>query len=409
MTCKVACFLSLVLFAGWREPCRAWTATPPHRKQPVRRHVTGGMPIRSSSPLPSAPSTAEASAVAATERAVARLKAVLAREYATFFDPMERSFYKEDVTFDDPLTSLSGVDAYRTNVDMLASRTLLGRLLFRDAGIVLHGIEGGDVDPRDGTIADIVTRWTLRMTVQVLPWSPTARFTGVSVYRVVPGGPEGVLVVQQNDYWDSINLREGGAYGRVDKGLALRDFLGQLSPGNLQAPSAAPELPYQLLRRGQGYEVRRYPAFVAVETSYARRDEGYAMLDAATKGRSPLAPALMTVANDGKTMQWPLEYALPGESMNAGPSLEDSLREQPGCRRVTVPERVVAVGTFQDASLEPVVRRADTQLRADLKRDGIRVSGETLTFAQYDAVFSVGQRRGEVWIPLMEGSHPWSL
>jgi hypothetical protein len=54
------------------------------------------------------------------------------------------------------------------------------------------------------------------------------------------------------------------------------------------------------------------------------------------------------------------------------------------------------------------VRRADRQLRMALKRDGIFVAPTTpVMFAQYDAVFSIGQRRGEVWIPLDDDSHPW--
>ena len=63
--------------------------------------------------------------------AVADLKKVLEREYISFFDPMERDYYSPTVTFDDPMTSLEGVDAYQSNVDMLASRTLKGKFLFQ--------------------------------------------------------------------------------------------------------------------------------------------------------------------------------------------------------------------------------------------------------------------------------------
>lgn len=54
-----------------------------------------------------------------TKLAVEKLKMVLEREYVSFFDPMERSWYAKDVSFDDPMTSLSGVDAYQGNVDMV--------------------------------------------------------------------------------------------------------------------------------------------------------------------------------------------------------------------------------------------------------------------------------------------------
>ena len=79
------------------------------------------------------------------------------------------------VTFDDPLNSLSGLKAYRNNVDMLAGRTLFGGLLFSDAAINLHDVR----ELEDGRLQ---TRWTLRVCFSALPWAPTARFTGISVY-----------------------------------------------------------------------------------------------------------------------------------------------------------------------------------------------------------------------------------
>lgn len=399
--------LLVVLISVISSTCRAWTSSLPISTW-TARPIPTSLQAAPASPSETAKSVAQLNDI---QESVDSLKSVLSKEYASFFDPMERDFYSQDVRFIDPLTSLCGVDSYQANVDMLASRTLLGKVLFRDAGIILHRIDGGVVDPNDHTrITDIVTRWTLRMTVQILPWAPTARFSGVSVYKVSPGGPKGAVITEQSDYWDSINLQTNGSYAPVDKSLAIQDFLKQLSPDkNLQAaPSAGVELPYQLLRRGRDYEVRKYPSYTAVATPYSRRDEGYAILDFVTAGRTPLAPALMTVKSDQKTMQWPLSFALPGESAPASLSLGDRLQEQPECQVVTLPEQVVAIGSFQDASLEPVVRRADQELRKALQRDGIVVpsQGEVM-FAQYDAVYSVGQRRGEVWIPLEPGSHPW--
>ena len=51
----------------------------------------------------------------------------LSREYRSFFAPLEDEYYSSSVTFDDPLNSLSGLKAYRNNVDMLAGRTLIWR------------------------------------------------------------------------------------------------------------------------------------------------------------------------------------------------------------------------------------------------------------------------------------------
>lgn len=350
-----------------------------------------------------------------TTQAVDKLKKVLNREYVSFFDPMQREYYSEGVSFDDPMTSLSGVDAYQNNVDMLASRTLMGKFLFEDGGIVLHSVTGGEVQS-DGSISNIVTRWTLRVTVKVLPWQPTARFSGISVYEVSQGGSEGVVVDHQTDYWDSINIQQGGDYSKVDKGTAIADFLDQLKPENGNAAAAGVEMPYQLLRRGKDYEVRRYPSYNAATIPYDRRDEGYDLLATVTKGIEPLTPAIMQVPNDNnsqKTMSWPLNFAPPGSS--SPPPVPKSVAEtaqQPvwkDCQVGTVASKVVAVGTFADASVAPVVRKADAKLRAALQRDGIRVSkdSDSVQFAQYDAIFTLGKRRGEVWIELEDGAHPW--
>jgi hypothetical protein len=232
----------------------------------------------------------EASAVATadiekTKASAVKLKKVLEREYISFFNPMQTEYYAKDVSFDDPMTSLAGVDAYQNNVDMLSSRTFMGKFLFQDAGIALHSVTGGEVSP-DGSISDITTRWTLGVTAKVLPWSPNARFSGISVYEVSQGGSEGVLVNHQTDYWDSINIQEGGEYAKVDKGTAIKDFLNQLKPENAIAAEAGPELPYELLRRGKDYEVRRYPSYTAAKIPYDRRDEGYDVLATITKGEN---------------------------------------------------------------------------------------------------------------------------
>ncbi|KAG7346580.1 SOUL heme-binding domain containing protein [Nitzschia inconspicua] len=360
-------------------------------------------------------STLDSAQLEKTTQAVDKLKRVLNREYVSFFDPMQREYYSDGVSFDDPMTSLSGVDAYQNNVDMLASRTLMGKFLFQDGGIVLHSVTGGEVQP-DGRISDIITRWTLRVTVKVLPWQPTARFSGISVYEVSPGGSEGVVVDHQTDYWDSINIQQGGDYAKVDKGIAIKDFLNQLKPENGNAAAAGVEMPYQLLRRGKDYEVRRYPAYNAATIPYDRRDEGYDLLATITKGIEPLTPAIMQVPNDNsqKTMSWPLNFAPPGSS--SPPPIPKSVAEtaqQPmwkDCHVGAIPSKVIAVGSFADASVAPVVRKADARLREALKRDGITVSddSDSVKFAQYDAIFTLGKRRGEVWIELEDGAHPWS-
>jgi len=347
---------------------------------------------------------------------VTQLKKVLRREYVSFFDPMQPEYYSNDVAFDDPMTSLAGVDNYKKNVDMLASRTLLGKILFKDAGIVLHTVDGGDVNPTDGTISDITTRWTLRVTFKALPWQPTARFTGISVYEVSQGGSEGVVIEHQTDYWDSINIQDGGNYKKVEKLLAVNEFIDQIKPDKFEAAAAGVELPYQLLRRGKDYELRRYPSYTTATIPYDRRDEGYDVLASITKGMEPLAPSVMVVPNDDskKSMSWPLAYAFPGESTpkQIPQSILDRSKESmwSDCDIETFGSTVVAVGSFSDASVAPIVRKADKKLRESLKRDGILFpsgSDSSVKFAQYDAIFSLGKRRGEVWIEIDDDGHPY--
>lgn len=123
----------------------------------------------------------------------------------------------------------------------------------------------------------------------------------------------------------------------------------------------------------------------------------------------------MTVQDDdeAKFMTWPLTFARPGEQ--TAPNDEGAMRKSANaafenCQVTTQPEQVVAVREFSDASMEPVVRKNDRLLREALARDGIAVepsSSKFVQFAQYDAIFSMGKRRGEVWITLEDGSHPW--
>lgn len=248
--------------------------------------------LQSSSLGAASTSTAISASADEVQASVSQLKRVLEREYISFFDPMRTEYYAKDVTFDDPMTSLSGVASYQKNVDMLAGRTLMGKVLFDDAGIILHSVTGGEVlsdsNNNNINIQDITTCWTLKVTAKVIPWKPTAIFSGISVYKVKPTNKnaEGVIITGQTDYWDSINITPDGKgmYGKVEKNIAVSDFLRQLKPSGFKAQTAAPELPYSLLRRGDGYEIRRYPSYTAVEIPYGRRDEGFGTLGSFTNG-----------------------------------------------------------------------------------------------------------------------------
>ena len=135
---------------------------------------------------------------------------------------------------------------------------------------------------------------------------------------------------------------------------------------------------------------------------------------------NPLAPSLMKVWNDvndakDKTMTWPLEFSLPGQGSEAppAPTLASEKSGDGQWKSISIaskPESVIAVRTFGDAAMGPVVRNSDRELRQLLKRDGLvpkDESSEYVVFAQYDAVHSMGKRRSEVWIELKDGGHPF--
>jgi Uncharacterized conserved protein (DUF2358) len=252
------------------------------------------------------------------EITIRQLKKVLEREYLSFFNPMEREWYLDSVIFQDPLTSLTGIDSYEKNVNMLSGRTLMGNILFgntpRDAKILLHTITGGtihEINDIHGSYVmdDIVTRWTLQFIFKALPWKPVARFSGISQYQIKIMNHDSnnnyskkiVQIVQQNDYWDSINLLPDGtgvSYQPVDKSIAIQHFISLLQPDmTFQAEMASSvELPFVTLRLGRKskekkpmvgqYEVRRYPSYIAIQVPYKRRDDAYELLGSITKGKN---------------------------------------------------------------------------------------------------------------------------
>lgn len=130
----------------------------------------------------------------------------LRREYTSFFSPMEKRFYSQDVQFVDPLNEFQGINKYQNNVDLLAGRTRLGSLLFTDASIAMHSVRivnVGDVingvtsSIGSGDDMRIETRWTLQVTAKSLPWKPRARFTGISLYTLAKNG----IIVKQEVWY----------------------------------------------------------------------------------------------------------------------------------------------------------------------------------------------------------------
>lgn len=108
-------------------------------------------------------------------------------------------------------------------------------------------------------------------------------------------------------------------------------------------------------------------------------------------------------------MMWPLSFCAPGSVVPPEPDgVLDQLEEYDNIVQIrTVQARVVAVRSFSESAVEPVVRKTDEELREYLRKDDLVFSSTVpLQFAQFDAVYSMGTRRGEVWIELSR--HPWS-
>ena len=146
-----------------------------------------------------------------------------------------------------------------------------------------------------------------------------------------------------------------------------------------------------------------------------------------------MAPAIIQVDSTDpnnviKTMLWPIQYIRPNER-ESQPSPPPKLpADAPSdiVSIVTIPESVVAIRTFNDMIVEPLVRKVDLALRQCLHRDGLFIKDanddnndnkndndddttttKLLTFAQYDAIYSMGERRCEVHVTLPNGTHPW--
>ena len=52
-------------------------------------------------------------------------------EYTSFFDNFASERYLPNVEFIDPLTSFTGFQKYKNNVDMLGGRSAIGNILFK--------------------------------------------------------------------------------------------------------------------------------------------------------------------------------------------------------------------------------------------------------------------------------------
>lgn len=238
--------------------------------------------------------------------------------------------------------------------------------------------------------------------------------TGISQYTLEPATGK---VLEQQDYWDSLNLQDG-EYRKKGVLDGVRDFVGQLAPprwsgipGGLSQANEG-ETPYQLLRRGSTYEVRRYPALQSLVTPEGPGAQGLARAYASgtNKEHRGLAPLSWSVS-DGSAQFWPLGD---GGSTSVTPqptSPEVEIREL-SCDVVAV-ARVPAEGGRMLSTSEDAVRRAAEDLMEVCRRDrlGPVVSGDGSAAAPLLSQWQVDGPNGgtafecEVWVRLQ--NHDW--
>ena len=171
---------------------------------------------------------------------------------------------------------------------------------------------------------------------------------------------------------------------------------------------------FQLLRRSAEYSIRRYPQSVHIETAYEDRNEALTALEAYISGKnsrnekvSNFTPSLTcirtkeTLGTDKiKTMCWQIRHNdASGVGLNIG-QLPAPTAQELNLRKYD--EKIVAVLRFEDAVSEEIVRQCTHHLQRLVREDGLKPVAKdgVLVFAQYDAVFSLKQRRKEVWIEL---------
>lgn len=107
--------------------------------------------------------------------------AILTADYARFPRDQTYEIYAEDVYFKDPMTSFTGIDRYRSMINLMET-------WFQQAQLDLHHIES--LDDR------ITTRWTLSW-ITPLPWRPSIVISGQTELKLKNG-----KICSHIDSWD---------------------------------------------------------------------------------------------------------------------------------------------------------------------------------------------------------------
>lgn len=227
----------------------AAAAAAQHRSSRRRFSSPQLLPARNPLPPRQAVSGATEAAVLETERrrresVLSDARAFLDKELCQLFAPggeVTRARYAADVTFEDPVTKISGLDAY-----VLLVRALKAAF---QPDFTLHALEATGAD-------ELTAVWTMTANVPLLPWRPVVPFTGRSVYKVdLATG----LVTSHVDTWDAVTGSNAFPSLEAAALLARRALDATQVPDGLETPR------YEVLRAAADYEVRRYDAFTVAE------------------------------------------------------------------------------------------------------------------------------------------------
>ncbi|KAL3159126.1 hypothetical protein ABBQ32_011120 [Trebouxia sp. C0010 RCD-2024] len=189
-------------------------------------------------------------ATAGAQRVDMQKKMEFLREDLThLFDDqgIDQSAYDEKVNFEDPITRYSTVKGYMFNISML-------RRVFAPT-FQLHDI-------KQTSEFDITTRWTMSMQLALNRynpfrkwWDPQLLFTGTSIMSVNPSTGRFNSHV---DTWDAVQNQK---YLSLE---AVRHLLGQLATLSRAPRLESPQ--YTVLKKPDGYAVRKYNSFLVAET-----------------------------------------------------------------------------------------------------------------------------------------------
>lgn len=194
----------------------------------------------------------------------------------------------------------------------------------------------------------------------------------------------------------------GGLFGKAKGGVAkepqvrLEAYEGDDEPG---------DWPFQVVAEREGYEVRLYDTHLFIRTPYEGRTQGLSTLATYLDGGNTLGvtvpasqPVLMEYTPTDTGLSKTMRLLVPKPAQGAPP-----LPTNAGVELNVASCEVMAVITFSGNVTPQVADAARARLTGLLARDGVE-SVDTATgvfrVAQYGQLYSLMQRKNELWLQL---------